>query len=64
MIFSTTICCGSSGEGGGGTDLSNLLYANDDWHAGALGIALKGYYLASEFNNLGVKYGTVLRREL
>ena len=39
------------------------IYATDDYDAEAKGVLLKGYYLASQPNNMGVKYGTVLRRE-
>lgn len=61
-------------NGSGGTtttiDLSKLLYFPNDGAAGAINpqtnqpfVPLKGYYLASEDNTLGVKYGTMLRRE-
>lgn len=44
-------------------DLSKLIYADNDGDAGAKGVPLKGYYLASEDNTMGVKFGTLLRRE-
>lgn len=47
----------------GGTDLTKLIYADNDTHAGVLGVALKGYYLASLENTLGIKEGTLIRRE-
>jgi hypothetical protein len=46
-----------------GTDLSKLPYADNDSDARAKGVALKGFYLASYENTMGVKYGTVLRVE-
>ena len=63
MIFTTTICCGSSSNGGNGTDLAALIYADNDFDAQQKGVSLKGFFLASEVNTMGVKYGTVVRRE-
>lgn len=62
MLFTIKIDYGTTSSGSG-TDLSTLLYADDDFDAGTKGVAVKGYYLASSTNTLGVKYGTVLRRE-
>jgi hypothetical protein len=41
----------------------NLIYADNDAAAAALGVALKSDYLASDTNTLGVKAGTRVRRE-
>ena len=51
-------------------DLSNLKYFPNDSAAGAINpvtnepfVALKGYYLASEDNTMGVPKGSLKRRE-
>ncbi|MDZ7879162.1 MAG: hypothetical protein U5L45_15890 [Saprospiraceae bacterium] len=70
-IYYQPHCCGAS-EGGGSTndgsltasvDLLRLPYADNDADAGYKNIALKAYYLASQVNTMGVKYGTLVRRE-
>lgn len=45
-------------------DLSKLIYADNDSDAATKGVAVKGYYLASLGNTMGVKHGTLVRREL
>lgn len=44
------------------TDIATV-YADNDGQAGSLGVLLKKYYLAAETNTMGVKYGTLIRRE-
>ena len=39
------------------------VYAENDAQAGRLGVPSKGYYLAAPTNTMGVKYGTLVRRE-
>jgi hypothetical protein len=38
------------------------IYADNDAHAAIKGVPLLGFYLASQENTMGVKYGTVLQR--
>jgi len=63
MLFTIKIDYGTNTGGGTGTDLSTLPYADDDFDAGLKLIPIKGYYLASSTNTMGVKYGTLVRRE-
>lgn len=46
-----------------GNDLNNLPYADSDADAKGKGVAIKGFYLASDTNIIGAKYGTLVRRE-
>ena len=51
--------CGSSSGTGTGTNLSTLLFADNDGHALSVGIPLNGFYKASSVNTMGLPVGTL-----